>query len=71
VDIAWAVWLVTVAVSFGVLQWLGARKKATLSATTRRWLGIDPPKPWRQVGIALFTSAVTTFVAWFIPHITG
>ena len=66
--VAWAVWLVTFAASFGVMEWLSG--KETLSATTRRWLGIDPPKPWRRYTIVLFACAVAGFAVWFIPHIT-
>ncbi|HZN76039.1 MAG TPA: hypothetical protein VFC00_30780 [Micromonosporaceae bacterium] len=65
--LVWAVWLVTFAVTFALMEWLSG--KETLSATTRRWLGIDPPQPWRRTSIVLFASAVTGFAAWFIPHI--
>ncbi|HZM83758.1 MAG TPA: hypothetical protein VFC19_49195 [Candidatus Limnocylindrales bacterium] len=65
--LVWAAWLLTVAVSFAGLEWLSG--KETLSATTRRWLGVDPPKPWRRTSIVLFMSAVLGFAAWFVPHI--
>lgn len=67
----WAVWLAVMAISFGVLEWVTLRRHETLSENMRRWLGIEPPKPWRRVSVALFTGAVIGFAAWFVPHITG
>lgn len=67
--IAWIVWLVVAGASFGVMEWLSGRE--TLSANLRRWLGIDPPKPWRPITIPLFAGAVAAFAAWFAPHIVG
>lgn len=68
---AWIIWLAVTAVSFGALEWVTLQKRETLSENLRRWLGIDPPKPWRHMGVAAFTSVVLGFAAWFVPHITG
>ena len=67
----WLVWLAVTAVSFGALEWATLEKGETLSENLRRWLGVDPPKPWRPAAIAVFASAVTAFAAWFVPHIVG
>lgn len=67
----WAVWLLVTAISFGVLEWLSWRDDATLSAVLRRWLGVDPPRPWRRVAVAVFVNALTAFVAWFVPHVVA
>lgn len=70
-DGIWIAWLAFTALSFGLLEWLTWRKHATLSETLRRWLGIDPPKPWRRASVVIFTSAMLAFVGWFVPHIVG
>lgn len=68
---AWLIWLAVTAVSFGALEWVTLERGETLSANLRRWLGIDPPKPWRPITIPLFAGAVAAFAAWFVPHIVG
>lgn len=80
---AWIVWLAATVVSFGVLELMaigqsaaarrtgGVDQRGTLSENLRRWLGVDPPQPWRRAAVAAFASAVTAAAAWFVPHITG
>lgn len=70
-EIGWIVWAAFTLASFAVLEWLTIRRGQTLSANLRRWMGVEPRKPWRHIGIATFVGAVLAFVAWFIPHIVG
>lgn len=70
-ETVWIVWLAVASVSFGVLEWVTIRKGQTLSENLRRWLGVEPRKPWRKVGIPAFAAVVLGFAAWFIPHIVG
>lgn len=65
----WACWLGTVLLSFGIAEGIAIWRGETLSVVTRRWLGVDPRRPWRAVAIPLFVAAVAGFAAWFIPHI--
>lgn len=50
-DKRWGAWVLSCLASFAVLQALGFRDypdyKHTLSATTRRWLGVYPQRPRR------------------------
>lgn len=66
-DIVWAIWAGVALLTFGALEvWSGFRGEPhTLSATLRRWLGIDPRKHWRLAGAALFLGALATF-GWHI-----
>ena len=50
----WLIWAVAAGATFGVLEWAGYRSTDghTLTAVTRRVLGIDPPQPWRRAGQA-------------------
>lgn len=66
---AWIVWLAVTAASFGLLEWATFRKHQTLSENLRHWLGVEPRKRWRRIGIPAFATAVLVFAAWFIPHI--
>lgn len=69
----WAGWLIAVAVSFAFLEGYALWTKRTgdtLSENTRRWLGIQPVRPWRRWGVGLFSAVLMGFVAWFLPHIT-
>lgn len=70
-ETAWVIWLAVTAVSFVVLETVALVKGETLSEVTRRWLGVDPPKPWRRLTIGLFASLVTALAEWFVPHIVG
>lgn len=67
-DRVWARWLAAVAVSFGVLEWRAYRRPDyghTLTATSKRWLGIRPRRPWRVAGTAGLVGAL----AWLAVHI--
>lgn len=69
---AWIVWGAVTLVSFLALEAVALGNKYdgdTLSENIRRWLGIDPPRPVRQVAVPLFVSVVVGFIAWFIPHL--
>jgi hypothetical protein len=69
----WALWLTfAVAIPFAILETIAIvdkRRGNTLTATTRRWLGIDPPNKRRRIGIPLFTAALLIFAVWFGFHI--
>lgn len=69
-DYVWAGVIVTFAAVFVPLELRGTRDNrgknyGTLSATLRRWLGIDPPKPRRWP----LRIAFTAFLVWFGIHI--
>lgn len=68
---AWIIWLTVTAFSFGVLEWVTFRRHETLSENVRRWLGIEPRKPWRRIGLPAFIAVMLGFTAWFIPHIVN
>lgn len=73
-DWLWVVWIVACLATFGVLEGIAIVNRTegdTLTENLKRWLGIDPPRPWKRAGIATFTSVVLGFVSWFVPHITG
>lgn len=66
-DLVWGAWLVTVVGSFAVLEARALKNPEhghTLSATTRRCLGVHPARPWRWVG----TYALVSGLAWFGQH---
>lgn len=67
----WIVWLVTVAVTFSLMEWVTVRKHETLSENLRRWLGVEPRRSIRRVGIPAFIAVVLGTAAWFIPHIVN
>ncbi|WP_017974354.1 hypothetical protein [Actinopolyspora halophila] len=70
-DTAWGLWWVAVLVSFTVLerQALGVPTGGyTLTATTKRWLGIHPAHPvHRTLGMAVLTGAAV----WTAMHLYG
>lgn len=69
---AWIAWGVATLGTFLALEAVALGNKYdgdTLSENVRRWLGIDPPRPVRQVAVPLFVSVLAGFLAWFVPHI--
>lgn len=69
-EIFWIGWLIAVGGSLLVAEGIAITRGETLSRVTRRWLGVDPRRPWRAVAVPVFVLAVAGFAAWFIPHIT-
>lgn len=69
-DTAWLIWLGGTVVSFAALEIAAVRsggwRTSTLTATLRRWLGIQPERPWRLAGIAV----ILGFCAWLGSHLT-
>lgn len=64
----WLLWLLTVGVSFAILEGNAIRNKkthATLTYTLRKHLGIHPVRPWKIIG----TGIVVGFSTWFAIHI--
>src|SRR5690606_41359788 len=63
-------WLAWFVVTLGTFVYLEARAvkarngRGTLTAATRRVLGLYPPKPWRLFGAAGFIA----FFAWLTAH---
>jgi hypothetical protein len=57
IEAAWAAWLITGAVSFGVLEGIALRtaKLPTLSHTLQRWMGVMPRNRWGAVSPFVFT----------------
>lgn len=71
---AWALFLTVTAAAFGAMETIAIvnkRRGDTLTATTRRWLGVDPVNARRRVGIPLFAAALLIFTSWFLPHIVA
>lgn len=71
-DWVWLVWLSVTLGSFGVLEaWALTHRRSmpagTLSEWLRRWLGIEPHRPWRSLGVAVFGG----FLGWLCLHITA
>lgn len=70
----WAVWALVTVGGFGTLEGIALANKRgydTLTATTRRLLGIYPVKPLRRVTIPVFASVLIVFIGWFVPHIVA
>lgn len=66
--IAWIVWVAVALLSFLGLEIAAivtAGPRSTLSAYLRRWLGIEPHRPWAVAGAAVFAG----FLAWLALHI--
>lgn len=64
----WVWWAIGTLGSFGVLEGLRLaqhNEPDTLSGRLRAWLGVDPHKPWRTGGLAVFVG----FMVWFFVHI--
>lgn len=70
-DLAWAAWLAGSVGSFAVLERLALRNArgqgGTFTAVSRRWLGLDPRKPWSLAGIAVVYVA-SGWVAGHLAH---
>jgi amino acid permease len=69
---AWITWIAVALTAFGVLEGVALanrRRGDTLSENIRRWLGIDPPRRSRRIGMAAFATLLVAFVGWFVPHI--
>lgn len=67
-DVAWIAWAAVAFLSFLGLEIAALVTRgpgSTLSAHLRRWLGIDPHRPWAIAGAAVFTG----FLAWLVVHI--
>lgn len=73
-NLVWALWLGGLLAFFGVAEGLSLANKLpgdTFSETLRRWLGLEPRKPWRQWGMLAFTVLFGGFAVWFEAHILG
>lgn len=70
-DRSWATWLLGTAVAFGVLEGRALRTRiaekpsGTLTATLRRWIGVDPRSARRWMLAPLFGA----FLTWLFGHI--
>ncbi|TCO64940.1 hypothetical protein [Actinocrispum wychmicini] len=71
-DLVWGIFVSAATVGFGTLEITslvtehpGQGERATLSATLRKWLGIQPPAPRRWWARALFAG----LLGWFGLHI--
>lgn len=67
-DIIWSAWLLGTAGSFAYLERRALKqntKGVTLTAFTKRWLGIHPRKPWSLGSGAVFLVGL----AWIALHI--
>lgn len=67
-SIAWIAWALVAFLSFLGLEIAALVTRgpgSTLSAQLRRWLGIEPHRPWAEVGVAVFVG----FLAWLGVHI--
>lgn len=64
----WLAWFLGSLGVFIYLESKAIRRKnsgGTLTAATRKALGLYPPKPWRLAGAAGFVA----FFGWFVAHI--
>lgn len=67
-NLDWLIWLAVTLVSFGIMEGIAIachKYEWTLSATLRRWLGVDPKRRWRLLASAAFLG----FFVWFCIHI--
>lgn len=67
-DLAWAAWLTGTVGSFAVLEYLAYHRRLhpTLSATLRRWMGVDP-RASRHVAMKI---GFAGFWVWLTVHVT-
>lgn len=68
----WAIWLASVAVSFGVLEGIALLNKKdgdTLSENTRKWIGLKENGVKRVAGASIFAGTILGFATWFVVHI--
>lgn len=66
--VAWIVWVAVALLSFlglEVAAVVTGEPRTSLSAYLRRWLGIDPHRPWAVAGAAVFVG----FLAWLAIHV--
>ncbi len=67
-NVAWIAWAGVAFLSFLGLEIAAIvtrGPRSTLSAYLRRWLGIEPHRPWAVAGAAVFAG----FLAWLAIHI--
>lgn len=69
-DYAWAAWIGVAGVTFAALEYVAIKRSGlhgpdTLSSTLRRWLGVEPRRPWAMAGVAFFVG----FGAWIALHL--
>lgn len=71
--IVWACWLgIMVLGTFGLLEGAALKSKKsgdTFSETLRRWLGVNPPRWYRWIGVTAFAVIFGGFSIWFFGHI--
>lgn len=70
----WVGWLVLLAGGFAFAEtWaiVSRGRGGTLSEKTRKWLGVDPPRPRRRAALLTFSAALVLFTVWFVPHIVA
>lgn len=67
----WLVFTTVVLLGFAVLETIAIVSPGgtTYTKAIKRWLGIEPKKPYRQWGILGFASAFTIFYVWFLIHV--
>lgn len=67
-DRRWAAWTVGTLATFGYLEraaFASHDPASTLTWTLRRWLGIEPARPWRPIGVG----GLVGFLGWCAVHI--
>lgn len=67
-DWAWAAWLAATLGSFAALETVALRRRClpTLTATLRRWLGIEPRTRWGTAAPLALVAGWT----WLTVHLT-
>lgn len=71
-DWFWPAWLIVLAGGFVFAEtWalISRGRGGTLSEKTRRWLGVEPRRPWRRWTLLGLTVVLLGFAAWFPLHI--
>lgn len=64
-EIAWALGIIAFAMLDLALAKGTPKAEGTLTATLRRWLGIQPKRWWRPIGMVIAGG----FSVWFFGHI--
>lgn len=67
-DITWAAWMAAVVASFAAIESKALKNPEhghTLTATSKRWLGVHPRQPWGLFGSVFFSLALS----WVAAHI--
>lgn len=72
-DWFWPAWLGLLAAGFVVAETVALVSRGrggALTEKTKRWLGVDPPRPWRHRAVLAFVLVLVGLTVWLVPHMT-